>query len=81
MSDPKIAGTRPAVSELDPGSYSWCRCGRSSAQPYCDGSHEETGITPVRFEIGERKRYALCLCKHTRNQPFCDGTHKSLKEE
>jgi CDGSH-type Zn-finger protein len=81
MSDPKIAGKRPVVSEIDPGEYYWCRCGRSSTQPYCDGSHKGTGLEPVRFEIAEKKRYALCLCKHTHTQPFCDGTHKTLDRE
>ena len=81
MSEPRVAGKKPVVSEIGPGSYYWCRCGRSSTQPYCDGSHKGTGITPVEFKIGEKKRYALCLCKRTRSQPFCDGTHKTIDEE
>lgn len=81
MSEPKIAGKQPVVSEIAPGTYYWCRCGRSNTQPYCDGSHKGTGITPVEFAIEEKKRYALCLCKHTQRQPFCDGTHRTLKDE
>jgi CDGSH-type Zn-finger protein len=81
MGEPKIAGKQPVVSEIEPGTYYWCRCGRSSAQPYCDGSHKGTGITPVELTVKEKKRYALCMCKHTHNQPFCDGTHRSLKDD
>jgi CDGSH-type Zn-finger protein len=81
MNEPKIAGKRPFVSELEPRTYSWCRCGRSDAQPYCDGSHEGTGLTPLDFTITEKKRYALCVCKRTLNQPFCDGAHKALKDD
>ncbi len=82
MAEPVIAEKSPAVLELEPGTYSWCACGKSKNQPFCDGSHKEEGIfTPVRFEIAEKKRVALCRCKRTGNKPFCDGTHKTIPEE
>ena len=40
ISLPTIAGTKPVVLELEAGTHYWCACGRSSNQPFCDGSHE-----------------------------------------
>ncbi|XP_019769909.2 CDGSH iron-sulfur domain-containing protein 3, mitochondrial [Dendroctonus ponderosae] len=61
--------------------YSWCLCGRSHNQPFCDGTHrmQELKITqkPIRFSVEETKTYWLCNCKQTRSRPFCDGTHKT----
>jgi len=78
MAEPEIAAKEPAVLELEPGTYYWCACGRSKDQPFCDGSHEGTGISPLLFNISEKKQVALCQCKHTKEPPFCDGTHKTL---
>ena len=78
MDQPVIAAKQPAVLTLDPGTYQWCQCGRSNTQPFCDGSHQGTGLTPVEFSLTEKKHVALCQCKHTKTPPFCDGTHTSL---
>ena len=78
MTDPEIAEKRPAVVELEPGTYWWCRCGRSRDQPFWDGSHRGTEFSPLEFVVEESCRVALCQCKHTEGAPFCDGTHKTL---
>jgi CDGSH-type Zn-finger protein len=80
MSDaPVIAQKGPFPVEVEAGrSYLWCACGRSKTQPFCDGSHKATTLTPVRFEATESKKVWLCGCKHSGNKPYCDSTHKSL---
>ncbi|OVE77137.1 cytochrome C551 [bacterium F11] len=78
MSDPKIAGKKPAVLELEPGTKYWCSCGESANQPFCDGAHKGTEFSPLPMEIKEKEKVALCTCKRTNNKPFCDGSHAKL---
>ena len=78
MSKPKIADKFPKVLEMEPGEYYWCACGKSSKQPFCDGSHKGTEFIPKLVKIEEKKKVYWCMCKHTKNPPFCDGTHKTL---
>jgi len=85
MSDaPLVAQRGPYLAELAPGEYSWCACGRSRTQPFCDGSHQGTGLAPLKFTIQPRKHPEtvwLCGCKRSRHMPFCDGTHNKLPRE
>lgn len=78
MTEPQIAQKSPYVIEEQPGKKFWCACGISKNQPYCDGSHKGTGITPVLVEITEPRKIAYCGCKRSAAMPICDGTHRNL---
>ncbi len=82
MSKPKIADRKPIKVELKKGDEQyWCACGLSKNQPYCDGSHRTTDITPKKFVAEDTGDAYLCMCKYSKNPPYCDGTHAKLKEE
>ena len=78
MSQPTPPRKSPYQTELEPGTYYWCACGRSDTQPFCDGSHKGSSFSPVKFEVTEKRSGWLCGCKHTQDAPFCDGNHKKL---
>ncbi|WP_038051078.1 glutamate synthase-related protein [Thioalkalivibrio sp. ALJ1] len=79
MAAPTIAAVEPKGVELKKGEeYAFCRCGRSQDQPFCDGSHQGTGIEPLMFTAEEDGEAFLCQCKQSGNLPYCDGTHAQL---
>lgn len=77
MDLPKRAGDAPIKVTLEEGKrYSWCSCGLSANQPYCDGAHKGTDFSPVKFIAEESKDVFFCTCKGSKNPMFCDGSHK-----
>lgn len=68
----------PLEMELEAGTYAWCACGKTKTVPFCDGSHEGTGIEPVEFTIDQPTTAAICNCGLTSNPPYCDGSHVDL---
>ncbi|MEX0339200.1 MAG: CDGSH iron-sulfur domain-containing protein [Arenibacterium sp.] len=80
MSDtPEMPQKAPYPVEVTAGkSYFWCACGKSANQPFCDGSHKNTGMEPVKFTAEEDKKVFFCGCKATDKRPLCDGTHNRI---
>ncbi len=79
MPEPKIAQKAPYKVKLEANKkYSWCTCGESMIQPFCDGTHKKVGVfKSLPFQVEEEKEYYICGCKLTSTPPFCDGTHKT----
>ena len=83
MSDKAVvADNKPKKVTLEKGEDSYfCSCGKSSKQPFCDGSHRGTSFTPKKFTAEESGDAFLCMCKQSKNTPFCDGVHKNISKE
>jgi len=78
MTKPDRPSDTPYVMQVEAGKkYFWCSCGKSSKQPLCDGSHQGTDFSPVRYDATVDKRVFFCGCKVSKKQPLCDGSHNN----
>ena len=66
----RARGDSIAVEVVQGKSYYWCSCGKSSKQPFCDGSHKGTEFNSVVYKAEKTKKIFFCACKLTNNQPF-----------
>ena len=76
---PVVAGKAPMKITVEAGKdYWWCSCGKSSKQPFCDGSHKGSSFAPMKWTAEKDGDAWFCACKNPSKSPLCDGTHKSL---
>ena len=76
MEKPVSVQKSPYKVKVEKGkTYFWCACGLSLKQPFCDGSHNGTNFTPIKYVAAESKRVFFCGCKLSKKQPLCDGSH------
>lgn len=81
MAEPVVAQKAPYGVDVEEGkTYFWCACGKSANQPFCDGSHQDTGFLPMKFEAAETKKVFFCGCKQTKSPVMCDGSHNALPD-
>jgi CDGSH-type Zn-finger protein len=79
MAEPIPAQKAPYGVTVEVGKeYWWCACGRSKSQPFCDGSHKGTGLSPQQYKAEQSREVWFCGCKQTGGKPFCDGTHNRI---
>lgn len=72
----ELTHKQPIEIEVEAGKeYWWCACGKSKTQPFCDGSHKETSLSPLKYTPTESGTVWFCVCKKTGNRPLCDGSH------
>jgi CDGSH-type Zn-finger protein len=57
--------------------YSWCSCGYSQNQPFCDGAHKVKApeLKSVKYLAESDGKVYFCGCRKTKNAPICDGAH------
>jgi CDGSH-type Zn-finger protein len=68
----------PIAINVEAGkTYWWCRCGRSSQQPFCDGVHKGSDSSPLKYTAADSGQVWFCVCKKTASPPFCDGSHNA----
>ncbi len=79
MDDRVVANQGPYKAEVEAGqTYAWCRCARSTDQPWCDGAHKSAGLKPLVFKAEKSETLYLCGGRHTGDEPNCDGFHSKL---
>lgn len=81
---PRMAECEPSIIKVQPGKvYSWCTCGLSVTQPFCDHAHRDIpdgSYKSIKVMFDKEEEVYFCQCKRTKTPPFCDDTHLTLKK-
>lgn len=81
---PKTTALQPAIVKVQPGkTYSWCTCGLSATQPFCDHAHRNIVGEPyksIKVVFDKETEVLFCECRKTKTPPFCDDTCASFNK-
>ena len=64
--------------------YTWCGCGRSHSQPFCDGTHGHIAMKkiikggPVKYIAPEDREIWFCMCKQVRYHIYICTNYRRL---
>jgi CDGSH iron-sulfur domain-containing protein 3 len=79
---PKTAACEPAIIKVQPGKvYSWCTCGLTATEPFCDNTHRNIdggGYRSIKVVFDKEEEVFFCQCKTTKTPPFCDDSHLTV---
>ena len=80
MKLPINCGNAPKAALIEKDKkYSWCTCGLSVKQAFCDGTHKKgSGMKALVFQSETTEAKYLWMRKQTKTPPYCDGTHNNL---
>ena len=79
MKLPKIVQKAPYIIDEKIGKKAFCKCGLSSKDPYCDGSHKDTGFSPEIVELKETLKSRDYTRQH--DYQFLIDENRKLEEE
>lgn len=75
MSETQTPQTPLKVAVEAGENYYWCTCGKTSTEPFCDGSHKGSGLKSLLYTPETSETVSFCTCKKTKTPPLCDGSH------
>ena len=79
---PRITACEPISIRVEPDKiYSWCSCGLTEKEPFCDSNHKKVIGTPfrsVKVMFAQEQDVLFCRCRQTKTPPFCDDSHESI---
>ena len=71
MSKGQRAGESAIAVDVEEGkSYYWCSCGKSSKQPFCDGSHKGQNLILLPIKLKQQKKCFFVLVNKLTINPF-----------
>ena len=82
MTKGQRAGESPiGINVVEGKSYYWCACGKSSKQPFCDGSHKGTEFKSIVYKADQSKKVFFCVCKQTNDSLYVMASQYYIEYE